>query len=400
LSELRFDIGLFAFGIAIAALLLGARSRTPNSFGRALPSWAAAVVALAAGGFLIALGSGPGSASATLAGKSLVAAAHAAFVHALLLALGRRPGWAGLCALLVPVALVFGLSLALVMRHPEAPLRSGLLSLLMAGYAGAAIVALAADGASASRSTRVALLTAFSIAGGAHLVRAMLVIDFPEFEARWPTATHDLLLVSTLAMVGASVAFALAASHRTQDDFLALANRDELTGIPNRRAFNRIGERLLERCRRQNQPISALVIDIDHFKRINDQFGHAEGDRVLVRVAGAIAAAVSSDGIVARVGGEEFFALLPDRTLTEARETAERVRGYVASLPGMGGPGLVTVSIGVAATEPTDLDLEALVERADAALLAAKSAGRNRTMVAAAGGAVPSHRLLSRTQVR
>lgn len=159
----------------------------------------------------------------------------------------------------------------------------------------------------------------------------------------------------------------------------ARASTDGLTGLPNRRAFD-------ERCaqlahRRRADAVGVLMIDIDHFKRLNDRHGHATGDAVLRSVAAAIAAAVRADDIPARYGGEEFVVLLRDPTWQMAIEVGERVRSAVEEVDvarfGVEG---VTVSVGVAVGDSPDAPIEGLLERADASMYGAKRAGRNRVM--------------------
>jgi diguanylate cyclase (GGDEF)-like protein len=382
MAEIRFDAFILALGLAIAGMLLAGQRRALVPFSLALPAWAAAIVTLCVGVALIGLGDHLANPWPTLVGKVLVAGAHAVFLYAIVRATGQRPSALVLALLLAPVALVFLLSAAIVVVSPLAPLRSGLLSLLMVGYAVTAALLLALDLRRGSAPTVVALIVAFAVAGASHLVRGVIVVDFPEVQDALPTLPHDLLLVATLAMIAASVAFALTASNRIQDEYLALAHRDELTGLSNRRAFNRLARRLFERARFEHGRLAALVIDIDHFKRINDRLGHAEGDQVLVRVAGAISSAVDPGDAIARVGGEEFCALLPGAGHHEAIATAERIRAVLRNHP-VGPAGMpVTVSIGVAELLPLDRSIEHLIERADTALLTAKVSGRDRVVVA------------------
>lgn len=382
MTDLRFDAFILILGLAIAGMLLAGQRRALVPFSLALPAWAAAIATLCVGVMLIGIGGRLASPWPTLAGKVLIASAHAVFLYAILRATGRRPSASALALLLAPVGLVFLLSAAVAVASPLAPLRSGLLSLLMVGYAAAAAVLLAMDLRRGSAPTVVALIVAFAVSGGSHLVRGVVLVDVPEVQRALPAIPHDLLLASTLAMVAASVAFALTASNRIQDEYFALAHRDDLTGLSNRRAFNRLARRLFERARFERGRLAALVIDIDHFKSINDRLGHAEGDRVLVQVAGAIAAGVDPGDVIARVGGEEFCALLPGAGRAEAVAAAERIRAAVARHAKTPDAAKVTVSIGIAGLAPGDASVEGLIGRADAALLGAKAAGRDRLLVA------------------
>jgi len=162
-----------------------------------------------------------------------------------------------------------------------------------------------------------------------------------------------------------------------------LANTDALTGLANRRVFMEASDQEWRRMRREGGSLALLMIDIDHFKAYNDGYGHAAGDGVLRRVAGALAASVQRPGeLVARYGGEEFVALLPNAGRKEASVVGERMRENVAALAiahaGNDGFRVVTVSVGAATSMPADGSIDAVQARADAALYAAKSSGRNR----------------------
>ncbi len=157
-----------------------------------------------------------------------------------------------------------------------------------------------------------------------------------------------------------------------------LATRDALTGVFNRRYLDqRLGE-CHERWRRNRHGYALVVVDADHFKRINDTHGHAGGDAVLRQLAGLLQQGRRSTDVVARFGGEEFVVLLPDaESPDEAGQVAERLRAAVAQADfGLGQP--VTISLGVAHSEADDPDAQVVMARADAALYAAKQAGRNR----------------------
>jgi len=157
-----------------------------------------------------------------------------------------------------------------------------------------------------------------------------------------------------------------------------LATRDGLTGVFNRRHLDERLHECHDRWRRSQHGYAVVVVDADHFKRINDTQGHAAGDAVLRQLAGLLQQGRRSTDVVARFGGEEFVVLLPDaESPDEAGQVAERLRASVAQADfGLGHP--VTISLGVAHSEPGDLDASAVMARADAALYAAKQAGRNR----------------------
>jgi diguanylate cyclase (GGDEF)-like protein/PAS domain S-box-containing protein len=162
-----------------------------------------------------------------------------------------------------------------------------------------------------------------------------------------------------------------------------LASTDELTGIANRRAFMRQLDRETAGAAEFGWPLAVAMFDVDHFKRINDRYGHSTGDRVLQLIAARAGAAVRGGDLVGRLGGEEFGILMPGATAEDARMVAERVR-LAIEMPRLDDRDLpsVTVSIGIAARED-QRESALLLAAADTALYAAKGAGRNRVQIAA-----------------
>lgn len=163
------------------------------------------------------------------------------------------------------------------------------------------------------------------------------------------------------------------------------ANRDPLTGLYNRRYLDDTLQRELDRCAREGLPLSLLLIDLDHFKQINDQHGHAAGDAVLCQVSALLLQHMRSSDICCRWGGEEFLLVLPGVGLEAAAERAELFRLEAAQARHMPCP--LTLSIGVSAcTADAGTAPAALIERADRALYRAKAEGRNRVCVAGRTG--------------
>ena len=172
------------------------------------------------------------------------------------------------------------------------------------------------------------------------------------------------------------------------DHSLELAVTDQLTGLHNRRYMEGQLAALVKRSQMGGDPVSALMIDIDHFKKINDGFGHDVGDEVLREFAVRLASNVRAIDLPCRYGGEEFTVIMPDTRLADAERIAERIRLHVAGSPFRvaGGSELlsVTISVGVAATIGETDTPEALLKRADSAVYEAKHAGRNRVIARAA----------------
>jgi diguanylate cyclase (GGDEF)-like protein/PAS domain S-box-containing protein len=164
----------------------------------------------------------------------------------------------------------------------------------------------------------------------------------------------------------------------------ALATSDPLTETFNRRRFEEQAEIELARVRRYGKPLSLIMLDGDHFKQINAEFGHDAGDTVLQAIADACRGALRQSDIVGRMDGEAFAILLPETSMDGAWETAERVRTRVAAHKVPHGDGMIsfTVSLGVATSDANDWHLGRLMAAADRALYAAKAAGRNRVVTA------------------
>lgn len=169
---------------------------------------------------------------------------------------------------------------------------------------------------------------------------------------------------------------------RKESELHRLATTDPLTGALNRRAFNERALAEAERARRGGYAVSLVICDLDHFKAINDTYGHARGDVVLKRFTAIVQELIRPSDSLGRIGGEEFALLLPGSDADAAARVAERVRARFAAEPIEGGDPLVaTASFGVAGWHPS-LNLDAALQAADAALYAAKAAGRDCVRVA------------------
>ena len=183
------------------------------------------------------------------------------------------------------------------------------------------------------------------------------------------------------------------AQKRAKDELRRLATRDHLTGLLNRGEIRTRAIAEARRSTRLGAPMSVAMVDVDHFKRVNDGFGHAAGDEALRHVALLLGRHMRSYDMVGRWGGEEFLLLLPQASAAAGMRIAERVRAAFGEDPFLlvdGTPYPLTVSIGVATLDHESLAFEELLERADGALYEAKAAGRDRVVAArapvAAGG--------------
>ncbi|MBI2920025.1 MAG: GGDEF domain-containing protein [Planctomycetes bacterium] len=156
---------------------------------------------------------------------------------------------------------------------------------------------------------------------------------------------------------------------------------DGLTGVPNKRFLEDTLNREVARSQRHKRPLSVAMLDLDHFKKINDTYGHLAGDAVLREICRRLKTLVGADEVLARYGGEEFVAVLPEAGVEQAREFAERMRELAAEKPVEvdGQKIAVTISVGVAHTAgEAEMTAAELVKRADKLLYEAKAAGRNR----------------------
>lgn len=210
--------------------------------------------------------------------------------------------------------------------------------------------------------------------------------------------SHLMVLSHTLLwqMVDRSHAFSknllIVLSERVRSDNEFIANSlgnlrkaernavtDALTGLGNRHWMSDMFERELARAQRGQAPLCLMMVDVDQFKGTNDRFGHIAGDKILAGVADSLREYLRPTDLLARFGGDEFAVLLPDITLEEATQTAERLRTRIEAETKEKPPEPVTVSIGVTAATPDD-DLDRLIHRADAAMYDAKDQGRNRVV--------------------
>ncbi|MFE4107612.1 diguanylate cyclase [Almyronema epifaneia] len=162
-----------------------------------------------------------------------------------------------------------------------------------------------------------------------------------------------------------------------------LAATDELTGVANRRYLLEIATKEFERAKRYGRSLAIVMLDIDHFKLVNDNYGHQVGDRVLQQMAAVAAETLRKGDTLGRIGGEEFIALLPETAPSEAEEVAERLRQKIANLAIAISPEhnlQITVSLGLSVHLAGDVTIDAIITRADAALYVAKAQGRNQVV--------------------
>jgi diguanylate cyclase (GGDEF)-like protein len=257
------------------------------------------------------------------------------------------------------------LSLAIIFIHPDRGLAARFWSNSSGGIVARRMIPLA---------------IAVPIALGAAFVRPQLNFGEMRLGLALSVMTSVIASVALISALSRSLATAdrgrLAAEHDSATD--------DLTGIHNRRYFDRRLDEEMHRCARSHASLSLILFDIDHFKNVNDRYGHVTGDAVLQWMAGVAGGTLRSSSVFCRYGGEEFAIIVTDATLSQANGVAERVRAAIARAPWGPEQLRVTISAGVAETSPHDT-ARSLVHRADEALYTAKKNGRNRVESLAIG---------------
>jgi diguanylate cyclase (GGDEF)-like protein len=216
---------------------------------------------------------------------------------------------------------------------------------------------------------------------------ALLEKDKKIAEERLNAQTRTTQLVAIAGLTGLVTAFflgyALLSNRRHRAELIRLAERDELTGLLNRRAVVRKAVEFLSRAREAKGSLVIGLIDLDHFKSINDRFGHAVGDQLLQRLAASLRSALHTREVFGRYGGEEFLVLFPDTSMDQARQSAERLRNSLREqrLRVDEQDVTVTLSMGLASYESGDVLFDQIARRADIALYVAKTQGRDRVEI-------------------
>lgn len=211
------------------------------------------------------------------------------------------------------------------------------------------------------------------------------VMPFPfgalPLQAGWLGVFNLAMFAHTILL---SVLLVALSKERLELEQRTKAQTDPLTGALNRRAFMSRGARLLQRHSYERAPLCLLFLDLDHFKSLNDRFGHSGGDDVLKSFVDLVNGCIRPSDFLFRLGGEEFCCLLPYTATEQAHRVAERIRHQfeMTTVDVAGTPVNATASFGIASTDAFGYDLDTLMRRADMAVYAAKRAGRNRVMVA------------------
>jgi diguanylate cyclase (GGDEF)-like protein len=248
--------------------------------------------------------------------------------------------------------------------------------------------------APARSRARGVLVACFSIAGLTLVIRGLgaAFIADPTGALTRPTGVAAFMALAVFAAaIGGSFAFLQLQKERAEGEVQRLATLDPLTGAYNRRTFHEIAEREVARARRAGQPLSIVMLDIDHFRAVNEKHGPRMGDEVLRRFADVVRGALRKEDMLVRYTGEEFLVLLPEVPGPGAVVVAGRIRRSVAGSPIEIGAErfALTVSLGVAARlDEGPESLDELLGRADAALALAKERGRNRVVALSLGRSI------------
>ena len=354
--------------------------RTPGS--HAVTNWGYGLLALAAGTAALALrGAIPDYITIDLA-NALILAAFLFILRSV--RPGQESGWNAFGWSVVGVAVL--LLWYFTYLQPDTRARivvsSAAMALLVVQPVAALVAAVPGDGRRARTFTAICLIgvglvtfarAVWTIQRGSNA--DLLAPDFVQFASNLLFAVSTVL--ATLGVLWIEI-------EKLRSDLARLAMIDPLTAILNRRAFMLEYERELSRCVREKTGLALAIFDLDHFKDVNDTYGHLVGDKVLRRVADTLRASLRGHDVIGRYGGEEFALLMPGADTAAALAGTERARLAVGERPIQVGSLRIpiTVSAGVAAVGSAGADWESLLRSADAALYEAKRSGRNRVVAA------------------
>lgn len=267
-------------------------------------------------------------------------------------------------------------------------MRVGLLTVVFVAISTAAAVLLWRAGDSALQPYRRAVSVVMMLNAATLVARAlyMAMADELPIDPSSQSVLVPVFFSSVLFFMALTVSLSLMLFRRKEVYLRYLARHDALTGLLNRYSLDEFAAREMARARRGEDDLSLVVLDLDNFKNVNDRFGHAAGDHVLVEAAGRIRSAIREEDVAFRIGGEEFLILLPGARGTFAQQVAERLRRLLAREPIVHRDReiVVSTSAGVVTFDPIADDWESLQRRADQALYRAKEQGRNRVEVAEA----------------
>jgi diguanylate cyclase (GGDEF)-like protein len=371
-----------ALALLIGTMMLAVSATQPDAHRGTMRWWVAGAFAYAFGFALTGLRDWIWIGWSAVLANGLIAAGLACFGIALRRFFGL-PEWRQRLLSLAPVAMLA--TTLFLFAWPMEAVRQGLISLLLA--IASAVCVQSIYGYRQVRALSQHILGFYFIVGMSMLMvrSATLLFSSAPMEGifQFSLLTAGVYVGGVLLPVVGTIAFLLMCAERSQRELELAARIDHLTGIYNRGAVEAMALRMIAASQRHGVPMSLMVVDIDHFKRINDELGHAAGDKALLATVQMLQTLVRACDLLGRLGGEEFVVLMPDTDAIQARRAAERMRVAVECTPVsfFGTFRSLTVSIGVAEFRVEDEGFGRLLQRADHALYAAKHSGRNRVLV-------------------
>lgn len=373
--DLRTVILMLSVMPGLMSIVLFSLSRSFPSSIRGLGYWAAAALAISVTAILLALrGVIPDWLSVALANATMLIGVGLSLVGTEVF-FGHQPSW----RLVVGIVVVGGGCVVwMLWVHPNFSGRVTCMTALLAVLYAAHTRLLFFCGGRNYNTVFLGLMFLIqTISATVRCVSSMMADTAPtELFAHDPFQLTYLAIGNFMALL-VTVGFVMAATNQLHVQLERQSATDPLTGLLNRRAFAVLHARTQERARRLGRTVTMLIVDLDHFKTINDRFGHDTGDRVLVDFAERVAAVLGPHDHLARFGGEEFAVLLGNASATEAYGRASAIRQLVQQRVDRDLP-TYTCSIGIACLDAADASLARLTSVADRALYRAKSNGRNR----------------------
>jgi diguanylate cyclase (GGDEF)-like protein len=383
--DIRTALFLGAFlTLLIGLLLFAVRRQFAAALQPSLRWWIVATVVHPVGFLLIGLRELISDWWSTVLSNVLIGFAFAAFAISLRLFNGSPQRRARLYALVAATAV---LAAWYSIADPDEAMRMGTISVLYALLLGSSARSIYRKGQ--ERTATGHITGAMFLIGTAVMAWRGLAYLFLSYAIPIGSAfVASPLQIAAYAAGGllpvvSTIGFLLMCTEFNQRELARAATLDYLTGICNRRAIEDLASRSIAAARRHGMPMALMIIDVDHFKRINDEFGHQAGDVALVETVKRIRDSLRSEDLVGRLGGEEFVAVMPNTDAASALAAAERMRAAFADAPMHLADRelLITVSIGVAVLDAQDQAYSQLLRRADRAMYGAKAAGRNKVML-------------------
>lgn len=379
--DLRTMMVMLAVLSFLFSLLLGVASLHSRGI-QGLRQWALASFFMSLGFGITYTQLAPGNGWAIVAGVFLIATGSVLQLLGIQAFKEQPSQWQGLSLV---VALVVFQSVWFTIIHPDTQWRATANSIVFAAINFACARALLIAIKAPERNAHWLTGASFAVVAMGYSARAVMIFMSP---ANSYGLYNQLPINPVMFFIGSvthlflTFGFILMVNYRMASELENLATTDALTGAWNRRSLELEFQRLLTRCLRHQETLSVMMLDVDYFKRINDNYGHQAGDEVLRQLVINAKTEIRGDDYLARYGGEEFCLLLPATTEEDAEKLAERLRVSFAELS-VEWRGLEissTISIGVASSTHISLDFSSLLEAADAALYQAKQMGRNQVI--------------------